>query len=62
MQQDFKFEAGNGKKYKVDDIQDSAVYAKKSAKQLPEIYYLVLWKSYPEEKNTWELALAIQHF
>ena len=37
-----KFEAGNNKKYKVNGIQDSAVYTKKSVKQLPRFYYLVL--------------------
>ena len=61
MQLDFKFEAGDNKEYKVDGIWDSAVYARKSAGQLPGLYYLVLWKGYPEEKNTWEAASAIQH-
>ena len=57
-----EFEAGNHKKYEVDGIRDSAVYAKESATgQLPGLYYLVLWKGYPEEENTWELASAIQH-
>ena len=31
MQLNFEFEAGNNKEYKVDDIWDSVVYAKKSA-------------------------------
>ena len=60
-QLDFEFEAGNGEEYKVDGIWNSAVYARESAKQLPGLYYLVLWKSYPEKENTWKLALAIQH-
>ena len=60
-QLDFKFEADDDKEYEVNDIQDSAVYARESARQLPGLYYLVLWKSYPEEKNTLEPALAIQH-
>ena len=51
-QLDFEFEAGNDKKYKVNGIRDSAVYARESAGQLPGLYYLVLWKSYPKEKNT----------
>ena len=42
MQLDFKFEAGNNKKYKVDGIWDSTIYAKESAGQLPRLYYLVL--------------------
>ena len=60
-QLDFKFKAGNGEEYKVDSIQDNAVYAKESVGQLLRLYYLVLWKDYPEEKNTWKPALAIQH-
>ena len=42
-QLDFKFEAGDNKnkKYEVDGIQDSTVYAKESAGQLPGLYYLV---------------------
>ena len=60
-QLDFKFKASNGKEYKVDGIQDSAVYTKESAGQLPGLYYLVSWKGYPEEENTWEPASAIQH-
>ena len=54
-QLDFKFEVGNNKdkKYEVDGIRDSAVYAKESAiGQLPGLYYLVLEKGYPEEENT----------
>ena len=48
-----EFEAGNDKKYEVSDIRHSAVYAKESTtNQLPRLYYLVLWKSYPEEENT----------
>ena len=64
MKLDFEFEAGDNKdkEYEVNGIWDSAVYAKESATgQLPGLYYLVLWKSYPEEENTWESALAIQH-
>ena len=56
-----EFEAGNDKEYEVDGIWDSAVYAKESAGQLPGLYYLVSWKGYPKEENTWEPALVIQH-
>ena len=59
MQLDFEFEAGNDKKYEVDGIRDSSVYARESAGQLPKLYYLVLWKGYSEKENTWEPALAI---
>ena len=63
-QLDFEFEAvdNKDKEYEIDGIWDSAVYAKESAiGQLPGLYYLVLWKGYPEEENTWEPTSAIQH-
>ena len=61
MQLDFKFEASDNKEYKVDGIWDSVVYVKESAGQLPGLYYLVLWKSYPKKKNLWEPVSAIQY-
>ena len=61
-QLDFEFEANDNKKYEVDGIWDSAVYARESAtRQLPGLYYLVLWKGYPEEENIWKPISAIQH-
>ena len=49
-----EFEAGsNDREYEVEEIWDSAVYAKESATgQLLGLYYLVEWKGYPEEENT----------
>ena len=46
---------------KLMGIWNIAVYAKESAGHILELYHLVLWKSYLEEKNTWEPVLAIQH-
>ena len=60
-QLDFEFETGNNKEYKIYGIWDNIVYAKKLAEQLLGLYYLVLWKSCPEEENIWEPTLAIQH-
>ena len=56
-----ELEAGDNKEYEVDGIWDSAVYARESVRQLLKLYYLVSWKSYPEEENTWKPASAIQH-
>ena len=58
-QLDFEFKAGNKKKYKVDNIPDSTVYRSELVRQLLGLYYLVLWKGYLKEKNTWKPALAI---
>lgn len=57
-----KFEnEGNGKKYTVKIICNSAVYASKSKGHLPGLYYLVLWKSYSKEENIWEPTLVVLH-
>ena len=56
-----KFEPGNDKEYKVKAIQDSAVYAKEADGHLLGLYYLVAWKGYSEEENTWEPSSAVMH-
>ena len=51
-----------GGEYEVEAIRDSAVYARESESgHLPGLYYLVSWKGYPKEENTWEPASAVQH-
>ena len=58
-----ELDAGNKSgEYKVEAIRDSAVYARESESgHLPGLYYLVSWKRYPREDNTWDLASAVQH-
>ena len=57
-----KQEAGDSEEYKVEAIRDSAVYASElESGQLPGLYYLVAWKGYPEEENTWEPSSVVQH-
>ncbi len=54
---------GDGEEYKVEAICDSTVYAKElnSGYHLSGLYYLVSWKGYPKEKNTWKPALMMLH-
>ena len=40
-----------GGEYKVKAIRDSAVYGRESAGYLPDLYYLVSWKSYLKVEN-----------
>ncbi len=52
---------GDGEEYEIEAIRDSEVYTRESESHLPGFYYLISWKGYPKEKNTWEPSLAIQH-
>lgn len=57
-----EFKAGNNEEYKAEKIRTSAMYVMElEASHLPALYYLVNWKSYLEERNIWELVLAMQH-
>ncbi len=47
-----EFKPKDNKEYKVEAIIDSMVYSKEANNQIPSVYYLVLWKSYLEKKNT----------
>ncbi len=51
-EKELKFEAGGNKEYKVEAIIDSTVYGQQANNQMPGLYYLVLWKGYPEEEYT----------
>ena len=52
----------NSREYEVEVIWDSTVYARESESgYLLGLYYLVSWKGYQKEKNTWEPASAVQH-
>ncbi len=46
---ELEFEAGGNKKNEVKVIIDSVVYGQQANNQMPGLYYLVLWKNYPEE-------------
>ena len=39
---EFEFEPDNNKEYKLEAIQDGAVYAKEANRYLPELLYLVV--------------------
>ncbi len=55
-----ELDKGNSEEYEVKVIRDSEVYGKESdSGHLPGLYYLVSWKGYLEEENTWKLALAV---
>ena len=50
----------DSEEYEVEAIWDSAVYANESESgHLPGLYYLVAWKGYPKEENTWEPLSAV---
>ncbi len=54
-----ELDKGNSKKYDVKTICYSAVYTRQLEGHLPGLYYLVSWKSYPEEENIWKPTSAV---
>ena len=58
-----KQDAGNNSgEYKVEAIWNSVLYARElESGHLTGFYYLVSWKRYSKEENTWELVLAVQY-
>ncbi len=62
METAIELDEDDSEEYKVEAIRDIEVYAKESdSGQLPGLDYLVSWKGYPEEENTWEPASAVLH-
>ena len=57
-----KLETGdNGKEYKIEAIWNNAIYTKELESYLPGLYYLIAWKGYLEEENTWKPILIVQY-
>ncbi len=56
-----EFEAEDNKEYEVKAIIDSAVYSQQANDQMLGLDYLVSWKSYSKEENTWETSSIIIH-
>ena len=49
----------NSKEYEIEAIWGSAVYARELEGHLLRFYYLVAWKGYSKEENTWEPISAV---
>ena len=56
-----EFKLGDDKEYEGEVIRDNAIYAKKADGYLLELYYLVAWKGYLKEENTWKPFLTVMH-
>ena len=54
-----EWNAANSKNFEVGAILDNAVFVKEPKSHLLKLYYLVVWKSYFEEENTWESVLVV---
>ena len=62
-EKELEFEARGNKEYEIEAIIESAVYGQQAnhSNQMSGLYYLVLWKGYPEEENTWKPSSAFIH-
>ena len=57
-----KFEARKNKKYEIKAIINTVVYDKEAVNnQISGLYYLILWKSYLEEKNNSKSLTVVMH-
>lgn len=54
-----EFDVREDKEYKIKVIKDNAIYDKAVKGQVSGLYYIVSWKSYLEDENTWESAFVI---
>ncbi len=62
-EKDLEFKAGDNKEYEFETLIDSAIYGQQANDndQILSLYYFVLEKSYPEEKNTSVHSLTVIH-
>ncbi len=62
-EKDLKFEARDKKEYEIKAIIDTVMYSQQAngKDQMSGLYYLILWKNYLEEENTWELSSVVIH-
>ena len=58
---ELEIDASNHKKYKVEIIKDSIVYAKETKRHLPGLYHLISLKGYLKEESTWKPFSMVMH-
>ena len=63
LEKELEFEIRGNKKYELKVIINSAIYGQQAnSHQISGFYYLVFWKGYLEEKNTWKPSSIVKHF